>query len=281
MEAPFISQPSVIRHHQAGNTSGTITGPALRSCAQFTADAAKATFSPKYSLFVQGLKTFFTARSGGYFGGSMDKGIGMIMLMAAPLYETIRFGAGIPTTIIGATSTAVVSSTYATECIGRKLIGPSAATIQRKDLTEKFIERLHNMLNDLDVVDKRHFKENPDQLVAMAAISIAFLSRGEGKKHVLKVGHNRLREADLEKQDDIRKSYFSDICEIKDAIIDMQLGFHDDHAWNYLITSLKNFSETKKESKEDEIVGLILEYAYKFSDKVLKDDVFKELWQKS
>lgn len=293
-----ISKPKVIPDHSKTPTKNEnnqlVTAPALNGCASFTSESAQFLASPKYSLFIQGIKAINSKSSGGYLSG-LEQCMGALMIMASPIWGLLRVGIGLPCTILGAVATTVTGGAVGVEWSGRKvtqgaqqILGPSEKSNLREKLTEKFVRRMHETLKNMDYNEAHFFKQHPEQLVSIAGICVAFLSRKEEGK-CLKAGDKIVSKEDIANQGETCKGYFNDLCEIKYAIQCLRLGLDDSHAWDYLMNALENLdledSEEKELSKSErneiETLKLLMERACHFSEYVTDDAIFAKVWKKS
>lgn len=254
------------------------------SCAKFTAESAQIAFSPEFSLFLQGIQMINRPSGGDYLSG-FDQGMGVIMLMASPVWEVLRIGIGLPCALGGAIATIATGTVHVAGGSVKHLFTPSEASRQREELTKKFVERMHTILNGLAYIDQHFFKENPAQLINIAALSVAFLSR-KVKGKCLMVGDQVLKKEDIANQDEKHKGYFNTICEMKCAIQSLNLSLDDAHAWNFLIHSLEQLQTEERslsitDRNQKETLRLLVNFACDLSAQIIDDKVFKQVWQAS
>jgi hypothetical protein len=291
----------------------TLTGQPLRACAAYTAEHAKMV-AGAFELFQYSLSVFNgTRQRPSDWVGMMAEGF---VALAAPTLGVIGLVRGLPRTVAGAAGVVVLGTANVVERCGyavsdqfKHRASAPIAMEQRRYLTNQFINRMLETLPTFDDHEAAYFKTEPKQLINLAAMIVAFLSRGlEGDN--LKVGLRMLSEGSLKAQDNYRKSYFFDLCEAKKALQNLSLSPDDDHAWVTLSHLIANFkldtSELEKESDGwNKIIGpqdyvclaraqnasqtvltpgqidnlaLIYFYLSCFSEKVAGDKVFKEMW---
>lgn len=120
-----------------------------------------------------------------------------------------------------------------------------------------------------------YFREHVDQLISIAFITVAFLSRKESDKR-LRAGDRTLRWEDISEQDATRKTYFERLCEIKTAIQSLGLGDDDELAW----TKLLGFIQTPLEGSVDrDTIEIITGISVGMSEVLVEDDVFVKVWE--
>jgi len=264
---------------------------ALKTTAKFTKKSAKFLFHPRYSLFIQGLKSI-REDNGGYLKG-FGTFIGSLMILASPAWLAVKVFVGVPALAVGTAATAVAGVATGVEWTGKAVFSPSEsskkqaeANKQREELMRKFVARMHEMLAERNYGTQRFFKKNPGELITIAAIAIAFTSRDVEGKCVRSAGQ-LVKEEDIANQDEERKSYFKSLCEMKAAIQSLSLSPDDDHAWEYLI---KSFETLKEENEKDlsvserdrlETIDLLLQEAHELSEKVIEDPIFENAWRES
>jgi len=254
----------------------------LKESACFTADVANVLFSPKYSLFLQGIEMIARPSSGGYLSG-MDQACGALMLAASPVYGVCRLVFGLSGIAVGSLATVGSAAAAPAEWAGRtvqKLISPSEAVLQREELTKNFVVRMVETTKALPRDQTIFFQENPEELIRISAMMVAFLSRGEeGVK--LKVGDKLLSHVDLTGQDELRQSYFQSIYEMKQAIRSLYLDRYDDRqAWSDFKSLLQRVHSQEGGPTEDQkqAIAVLIAHAHQLSSTLSNDEVFSRTW---
>lgn len=281
---------------QRAPTKELATKEPLKNVACFTAGAARVTFSPEFSAFIQGMKMWINPDKGGYFGSSFDQGFGFLLVAASPVCGLLRLLVGAPVTAVGAVATAALGVAFVAEKGTKATVNaaghafePSAASQKKRKLAEKFVARMDDILKDLPYNQQLYFREHVRELVAISAATTAFLSRN-APENSLKVGQRIVRRNELQGFDDKRIGYFTDICEMKAAIQSLQLSFDSSHAWETLKTMVlaafcpeKEYAQqlTSYSLDQQETVTLLIQRAFTLADKVTEDPIFKEEWRKS
>ena len=149
--------PDSAVHPEEKEKKHMATGKALSDCAHFTGGATSL-LHPDYSFTIQGLKMVFWSKGGDY---NFEPAIGMLMLMASPVEESFRLGAGGVGMIGGAIATAVTGFIYSAEWVGRAALGvasaPSNPAKKRKKLMQAFVKRMNDTLNEAYKKNVSHF----------------------------------------------------------------------------------------------------------------------------
>lgn len=267
-----------------------IPSGAIEDCAKFTSESFQIAFSPRFSAFLHGINMLSHPKSGGMFSG-LDHAIGGLMVMASPAWLAIRLSVGIPGLVIGSISTVAAAIGTGVESVGRNISGkvkqmnaPSDAEIQQRQIIEAFVQRMHETLKNYSFMEQRFCKENPAQLIGVCLMIVAFRARKlEGKS--LYVQEKIVKEEQFQDQDGIRKKYFKDLCELKDAIASLHLSPDDEYAWLYLVEALKEVATeealNQAPSDEAETLRFVMEKANGLGVSIADDPIFKEIWQKS
>ena len=261
-------------NHQS---SSTFTGPALKNCALFTKEAGEVTFSPKYSLLVNGLKSMCASDNGGMMSG-FENMMGTLMVMASPIYGVGRFGVGVPVTILAAGATGAAAVLWLGEKAVRSVSQiklPSLPENQTKKLMQEFVERMHTVLKEMKVDHQtiRQFKAHPETLIGIAALCVAFLSREAGEGTLL---HQGLEITKNEVKDKKRRNYFDAILIIKENILDLELEKKNERAWKNLMAAI----DSANDDSETYILSII-ELTANLGETVAADPEFKEAWEAS
>jgi hypothetical protein len=252
---------------------------AFHGCATMTKQSLEMLLSPEFSFLIQGAKL---ASNNNRF----ETGLGIMMIMASPVFAIVKVGIAVPGAVIGAVGTAATGIAYGVEKGINKIQNDPhtlEAQSQRVHLTQLFVDRLKTMLEKLPYVHQYDLMKNPGLLINMGAISLAFLSRNESESR-LKVGDEFLNVKDIEGQDKTRKKYFVLICEMKHAIRSLNLSPDDEHAWNYLIKLLNEAhadSGSSADKNELATCKFVLQHVSELTSDIVKDSVFNELWKKS
>lgn len=257
------------------------TKEVFKGFTEFTKGAATVTFSPEYSMFIQGIK-MMNGPSGGFLGG-IDQGIGLLSVMASPVWGVLRLGLGVPATLIGALGTSATGVSMGVEKgihTIEECFTSSEETVDRKHLTEAFVERLQKILSDFPYTQGYELRKNPTHLICLGVISVAFLSRGLEKG--LLIGQEVLMSEDLKNSSKTVKKYFELTQEIKLAIRDLPLDQNDfSQAWNELIAMLENSENetTSSLSNEKETLNLMMKHVAAFSTLAIQDSNFVKAWK--
>lgn len=288
-----LPKPKHLHSEEKGSSNNSlVTLEAFKGSASFTAESAKFLADPRYSLLIQGISLVCSKPSGGYMSG-LEQMMGGLMIMASPAWAVIRIGLGLPLTLVGAAATAITGGAVAAEWGGRKVVKgalqavePSEKEKLREKLTENFVKRMHLTMAEMDYNEKVFFKDHPEQLISLAAIYVAFLSRNE-EENSIKSAEKVIKIDDLPKEDENSLKYFKQLCEMKNAIKSLNFGRDSTHSWNLLLDSLKNIDEPLEEGasrhsiNEKETLKLLVEMACTLGDAVNEDELFKKIWEES
>jgi hypothetical protein len=252
----------------------TIPPPSTSSvadAANFTYRAGEFLLSPKYSLLINGIKLIAGDKNQGYLSG-FGTFIGALMITSSPVWGVVRLAVGVPGVVVGAIGTAVSGILYA---IGLGVPTPSRADTQREALTRQFVARMQDVMKGMSYPQAHYFREHPNQLISIAFITVAFLSRKEGDNR-LKAGGQTLRWEDISEQDATRKAYFEGISYMKMAIQSLGLGDDDDEAWAKLL----GFIQTPPEDLVGrDTIEILTSTSAGMSEVLVGDKVFIRVWE--
>lgn len=240
--------------------------------------------------------------------GYGDAIVGAFFAFAAPGWGVQMVMHALPRFVGGALGTAALYPAYAVEwsCnqVKRWVWPVDVALQQREHLTQQFINRLNEMMESVPMDKMMIFVKNPEQLINIGVIAVAFLSRHQPRG--LKVGEKVLFPEDIQSQDEVRRQYFHDICDIKRAIALLTIDIMpDDEAWSHLMQLVQtcqiDTSQMPQEEEwgvlrsQDEYIALLVRQnpgvdknflrlfaiSYMLSRDISSDEVFKKLWKVS
>lgn len=274
-----------------------IQGEAVVGLAGYTLKRAEFFLHPKYSALLTGIQ-MIRAKEEGYLKG-FSVFMGTLFVAASPAWGIVRVvGGGVPT-LAGLAGTALVGTAYVIQELVLKIKSAVHQTPPeeiREHLTKLFVTRMHLILQKLDDQGRTFFKDNPDQLISIALISVTFLSRNvEGDQ--IRVGDELLGFNKIKKMDNERKQYFTEVCAIKNLIRDMHLGPDDEHAWQWLLTQTTKLTPEELETvalqvddleegwtavpKSEKLEVELMSRVICLSKKITEDPVFQRLWHQS
>lgn len=258
---------------------------AMTQCAGFTKQAAVAAFSPKYSMFFNGIRMMCEKDSGGMFSG-LGHAMGFVCLLASPLWGLFRKSIGGGAMVGGAVATVFTAIAAGGEWVKNNIghvFSPSSAAAQKNKWTRNFVHILMDFTNKLTYNQKEFFKNHPSELVNIQIIAVAFLSRDiEGNR--LKVGNEILTLDQLEVENQDLRDCFSAVCDIKDAVKSLRLSPNDNHGWVNLMQFIEKLSTAQiepssaNERNREETLKLILEKSCALSEKITMNLAFQGEW---
>lgn len=271
------------------NKEKLVTEDAFKKTASFTKQTLHVIGDPRYSLFVMGVGMIRSDRDddGDDWFAGLGTAMGAVMIMASPIALALKVGVGIPVAVGSAIGTGVTGIAYGIEKAAKKgneaTIKKREVKAQRKDLTKKFVVRMHERLKGLSENTREFFKENPGELIAIAAIAVAFTSR-DLYDNSLRGGGEILKKEDIADQDEERQRYFTSLCEMKHFIQNLNPSLDNRHAWDYLMKAFDglNSDEIKESDSNRQMnIKLLMKEAHKISDHLLDDPIFQKEWQRS
>jgi hypothetical protein len=235
-------------------------------------------------------------------------GFTALFVLVRPLLFTLIVGIELPQAAAGTVGTVAIGSGFTIGWLIQTAINSVRSLIPnpgklREHLTQQFINRMKAMVAELPPEKRDYFLQNPEQLINIAVLCVAFLSRYEeeglkvGERDVLKLEH-------LNRFDETRKQYFRDVCGIKESIRGLNLNFLDEPtAWGRLmemfsqcqfaphvitedgwevISSKKDFYKQAQEQAphvNQNVIKILVE-TFDLSGRVANDEVFRRLWAK-
>lgn len=259
------------------------TGKALQECIDLTKGSAKA-LSPQYSSLVVGIQCLFENDTG-YL--QMKKALGLLLLMATPVWEPLRIVAAALGALAGSIGTVFTGTAYGLHRMGELAIEgqePSEAELERIKYTQAFVKRMQNILADqrFSRPMAKEFYEHPEQLISLAAFAVAFRSRNlEGKQ--LETTYGKIDQDRVAKQPTICQKYFTYVNEIKASLKNLCLSLDDSLAWEFIAKAYKDIEKgntDKYQASQIEDLMYIDQQSKALCDLFVEDPIFKEMWEK-
>ncbi len=263
----------------------TSTNSHVRDSAEITKDMAELVFSPQYSVLIKSIKMISTKPKGRF---SLDRELGILLLLASPGIIGLKIGIGIPVIIGAAATTAVLGPLCLAKKIGKFVANgldpplPPSFDKQRQEYVDQFVASLKKIMNDFNEDEQTLFKQDPSGIIDLSMISLAFLSRNEITNQ-LKMGDEIFTEEDANKLGPNAKEYFKRICSLKSLISDLRLSPDNAQGWKILKESMIELGSEEcklQEFHRVKLSSLIIE-SMELTQLIMQNPLFQTTWHNS
>jgi len=271
---PPVQTPVRLTHHDE-QTDSTIAN-AYKHSKEFTKNVGLFEISP-FFLMALGLQLGKPTND----TGQIVKGFGKFILVISPLIfvaKCLLF----PVFLAGGLATAGTGAAHEIEKLFGKFVNPSPAERDRIIHTKHFVDRMETLLLNPDYTEeqKEKLEKNPEALVSLALLTIAFLSRSLNGEEI-QAGDDVIKKSDVAKMDEHAQDYFARECRIKSNLQGLNLSPDNDHAWEYLLQSMKNFNDKRGSLLQHEQANIeaMCKECEELSSQIVQDKIFQTIWK--
>lgn len=146
----------------------------------------------------------------------------IVMTLGRPGIKVFRIGKNLLGTTLGIAGTTALAPAYGIEKCVRHITGINRLDDpheQKMALTKFFVNEMCELLRLADIgEEKRFFIENPQELIALFCIALAFFSRNEIGNELMVKNGSTINSNDMDTLDGHSKSCFKKIIELKEII---------------------------------------------------------------